>query len=287
MEKTFWGTTLLVFLGLLLDTKKQIIGIPVDKLKKALNWIEYFLQRKKATVLEFQKLCGTLNFLCRCLVPGRAFLRRLYLDSTGTKLKPHHHVKVSIENKKDLLVWKQFLLQPEAYSHPFMDSIVLNAVEIDMFSDASRNFNLGFGAYCGSEWSWGQWNYDFCTKVDPSIEYLELFAVLIAVLNWDKLFENRRIVLFCDNEAVVHMINNSSSKCKNCMVLIRLLVAEGLRWNMRIFAKHVRTQDNGKADALSRLDFTRFERLAAGMMNDKPTPVPTEIWPMEKIWNLS
>ena len=104
LEKTFWGTTLLTFLGLLLDTERQLICIPLDKLIKATNWVTFFLHRKKnkATVLEFQKLCGILNFLCRCVVPGRAFLRRLYV--TNAKLKPHHHVKITEENKLDLRV---------------------------------------------------------------------------------------------------------------------------------------------------------------------------------------
>ena len=54
------------------------------------------------------------------------------------------------------------------------------------------------------------------------------------------------------------MINNSSSKCKNCMVLIRILTAESILRNSRIFAKHVGTKNNGKGDALSRLDMSRF-----------------------------
>ena len=64
LEKTFWGTNVLTFLGMLLDTNRQLICIPVDKLEKARNWVEYFLNKKnrKATVLEFQKLCGILNF---------------------------------------------------------------------------------------------------------------------------------------------------------------------------------------------------------------------------------
>ena len=32
---------------------------------------------------------------------------------------------------------------------------------LDIYSDASGNFSLGFGAYCKNEWTWGQWNADF------------------------------------------------------------------------------------------------------------------------------
>ena len=138
LEKTYWGTTCLTFLGMLLDTHRQIVGIPMDKLIKAINWIDYFLNKKnkKATVLEFQKLCGILNFLCRCIVPGRAFLRRLYLKETtiGKKLLPHHHVRITEENRLDLLVWKGFLTSGSGanFFRPFIDSIPLIADQLDM-----------------------------------------------------------------------------------------------------------------------------------------------------------
>ena len=93
LEKTFWGCTILTFLGLLLDSESQTICIPMDKVIKALDMVEFFLNKKnkKATVLQFQKLCGSLNFLCRCVVPGRCFLRRIYAVAVGNNLKPHHH----------------------------------------------------------------------------------------------------------------------------------------------------------------------------------------------------
>ena len=109
LEKTYWGTTRLTFLGLLLNTVRQVICILLDKLLKAIGWIDFFLNKrnKKATVLEFQKLCGTLNFLCRCIVPGRAFLRRLYVNGHDNKQKvllPHHHIKITEEHRLDLLI---------------------------------------------------------------------------------------------------------------------------------------------------------------------------------------
>ena len=260
----------------------------MDKLIKVSNWVNYFLNKKnkKATVLEFQKLCGTLNFLYKCIVPGRAFLRRLHVsgpDNGGKTLKPHHHVKITEEHRLDLEVWRAFLTTPECLYRPFMEAVALNAIEIDMYSDASGNFKLGFGAYCGPEWVYGQWDEGFCNQVTPSIEYLELFALLVAVMKWIRLFANKRIILFCDNESVVHKINKSTSKCKNCVVLMRLLVAVSITRNVRVFSRHVRTPDNGKADALSRLDLKRFTTLAGGSMNEHPSEIPMEIWPFSKI----
>ena len=165
IEKTFWGSTLMTFLGLLLDSEKEIVCVPLEKLNKALEMIDYFLDRtrKKATVKQFQKLCGYLNFLCRAIVPGRAFVRHLYAINSN-KLKAHHHVRITQENRLDLMIWKQFLNSQDAYCRPFMDFVLVDAIQIDMYSDASRNFVLGFGAYCGTEWSYGKWNYDFMVK---------------------------------------------------------------------------------------------------------------------------
>ena len=125
---------------------------------------------------------------------------------------------MSQENKLDLKVWEKFLTYPDMFSKPFIDATEVSALELDMYSDASGNHNLGMGAHCGPEWAVLKWDCEFMKRNEPSIEYLELFTVTVAVLNWIKLFPNRRVVLFCDNESVVHMINSSSS-CRNCMYL--------------------------------------------------------------------
>ena len=285
LEKTFWHSTLLTFLGLLLDTEKQLVCVPLEKLEKASNQIDRLLSKKKAKVLDIQKVCGLLNFLCRCVVPGRVFLRRLYASTNNHNLKPHHHIKLTEEHKLDLVIWKQFLEHPQIVARPFMDfnTAVLTLVDIDMYSDASRNFKLGFGAYCGTEWTYGQWDARFMEICQPSIEYLELFGVAVAILNWIKLFKNKRIILHCDNEAVVHMINNTSAKCKHCMILLRLIVLETMVHNVKVTAHHVGTKANGKADALSRLDMKRFRSLD-DRMNRLPTQIPEELWPIKKIW---
>ena len=122
-----------------------------------------------------------LNFLCRAIVPGRAFTRYLYAHTAGAKLKPHHHVKVTGEMKADLQVWLQFLQCPEVFSQPFIDYLPVTVQDLDWTSDASRNFNLGFGGICGNSWFIGRWD-DYVAEVEPSIEYLELFAITVAIL---------------------------------------------------------------------------------------------------------
>ena len=231
--KVCWGSTCLTFLGMLLNTEDQSISIPFEKIQKALKWIEYFLNKinKKATVKEFQKLTGTLNFLCKGIVPGRAFTRRLYAGYSS-KLLPDHHIRITAENRMDLQVWREFILSPHIFNRPFMDMAKHNAEKLDIYSDASGGLNKGFGAYCRKNWIARKWDSKFMTIYKPSIQYLELYAVTVAVLLWIRNFSNRRIILFCDNESVCKMINNSTSGCKNCMVLIRFIIFESMIRNV-------------------------------------------------------
>ena len=104
LEKTFWATTKLTFLGLLIDTINQCVCIPIGKVQKAVNLISCVLQKssKKVTLNQLQKICGFLNFLGRCVVPGRAFTRRLYAYMASDKPKPFHYIRITSEMRSDL-----------------------------------------------------------------------------------------------------------------------------------------------------------------------------------------
>ena len=293
MDKTHWGTTKLVFLGLLINSEAQMVFLPMEKIIKGRDIISQVLNRKsrKITIKQLQQICGFLNFLGRAIIPGRAFTRRLYSYTSmkGDKLKPHHHVKITQEMKLDFEMWNIFIHHQSVFARPFADfsKTSFTSVLVDMYSDAAKSEILGMGATCGISWCYQQWDASFIKQRNPSIEYLELYAVLVGVVLWIERFKNTRITLFCDNRSVVDMINSSSSTCKNCMVLIRLLVLKGLTKNVRISAKHVLGCDNYFSDALSRMDIKRFLRLQAlhGKTFEKtPTPIPQKLWPMESIW---
>ena len=288
LEKTFWGSNKLTFLGLLIDTINQCVCIPMDKLGKAIKLIESILDKKskKITLNQLQKVCGFLNFLGRCIISGRAFTRKLYHYTANDKLKPHHHLRVNNEMRDDLTMWLTFLKHPSVFCRPFLDfSKIIVADEIEMYSDASGR--IGMGAICGESWMQQQWPQVFIEECQPSIEYFKLYAVTAAVLAWIHRFKNSRIVLFCDNRSVVDMINVTSTSCKNCMVLIRIIVLKGLMENVRIFAKHVEGSKNVLADSLSRNKRQTFYHHCSKLgkkVEPVGTSVPVAIWPIEKIW---
>ena len=194
---------------------------------------------------------------------------------------------------QDCKVWLQFLVQAESVRlcRPFLDFSDKDSSRIlNFYSDASKNPELGMGAVFDNKWMMIPWLSKFIEQVNPSIEYLELYAVTAALLKWrrDHKLNNARVTIFCDNESVLHMINKLGSTCCQCMKLIRLIAMESIIWNRKVKVKHVRSGDNILADSLSRLNLEKFWSNISRPMNETgDTLEGLIIWPMDKFWNMS
>lgn len=113
---------------------------------------------------------------------------------------------------------------------------------------------------------------------------MELYALTVGILLFADRFQHKRIVIFCDNQSVIGMINNSSSTCKRCMILIRIITLVSIKLNVRIFARYVESAKNSLADALSRNDLKRFWELAPKHTERLPRSLPIFCWPVPKNW---
>ena len=144
------------------------------------------------------------------------------------------------------------------------------------------------GAVFRNNWIVGACGEDFVIKVNPCIEFLELFALYAALVTWGKHPDlcHTRIVIFCDNKSVRDMVNSLVSHCKPCMKILRLIALDGIKYNHRVYVKYVKSKENILADALSRFEFKKFWRNAPKTMNRFPDEIPEHIWPVDKIWNL-
>lgn len=269
-DKTVWGQQEIVFLGLLLNTMLQIVSIPENKRQKAMDALDRVLRAKKVKVIELQKLTGLLNFLSQAIVPGRTFTRRMYAKYKS--LKQHHHVRVDRELLADCALWQEFLKNPVNVSRPFLDFLPAKGVEtLVLASDASLNKSLGFGGHftrvkdTGLQTSWfsQKWPRNFIDQSQCLIEVAELYGVCMAVTIWIDELQGRRVVVWCDNQAVVQMVNKSSSSCKRCMFLLRHLTLLCMSKSCRVFCRYVSTKQNWRADLLSRMGVRSFRHRMA------------------------
>ena len=158
---------------------------------------------------------------------------------------------------------------------------------LDFYTDVAKGKSLGIGGIFRKNWYFAQWEPGYIERYDPSIEYLELLGICVAYFTWGHLLRNQRIILFCDNQAVVTMINNTTAKCQNCMILIRMLILRSLWNNTRIFCRWVAGRDNTRSDLLSRQKIQQFkDHCQENNIRIKPTPaeLPHELWPASKLW---
>lgn len=50
VEKTKWGSTIIVFLGILLDRERLLLSLPLEKQQKAVNLLKEVTNKKKVHV---------------------------------------------------------------------------------------------------------------------------------------------------------------------------------------------------------------------------------------------
>ena len=204
------------------------------------------------------------------------------------KYKQHHHVSLDGEFKADCQIWIEFFQGELAtvVNRPMVDILgqLRTSKDIQYSLDASASAKQGFGYGCVLNYCWiqGNWNPEFILAEKPSIEYLELFALCMGIRTWEDSIEltNCQVAIFCDNIAVVHMINSMTSGCANCMFLICLLALNNLKFNRRLSARYISMKDNF---ALSRGQLSRFRKLRP-YMRMHADPPSTVIWAPEKVW---
>ena len=119
---------------------------------------------------------------------------------------------------------------------------------------------MGLGGYFKGQWFQGRWPHHLLLNREwgISIEWQELFPIVVACTIWHPHFAGKRLQLWCDNELVVAIINSGHSKVPRIMDLLRALIIISMKHNFFIRARHVPGVHNVIADALSRFQEARF-----------------------------
>ncbi len=263
-EKCVSPCKCLVYLGLEIDVVKMCVLLPVDKVQRCVQLITALMVKKKALVKEVQALCGLLQFACRAVVPGRAFLRRLY-DATRRVSNPKFYIRISAEMKEDLAVWLNFLSSHNGRS--MFLAHLLRSHDFTIVSDASQS--VGFGAICGDLWICGPWPAQWRMH---AITVLEFGPILFALATWAPFFSNKSVHVKTDNLALVSIINKQTSQDPKIMFLTRKMVGLLLKYNIYFTASHIDGEANAKADALSRGRIALFQ-----ILHPSAAPLPSAI----------
>ena len=269
-DKVDGPSTTIPFLGITLDSVQLEARLPPDKLTRIKQELQTWSTKETTSKRELLSLIGTLSFAAKVIPPGRTFLRRMIdLASTETNLKST--ITLDDSFKLDLAWWRSFIASWNGRS--FLSSPKwLPNTSLNLFTDSSGC--IGYGAYYQYHWFQGTWN---SSQLAMSIQWKELYPIVLAAATWGPYWSKRRILFLCDNQAVVSILQSGTSRSTEIMSLVRSLHLCAARYNFSHFAKHVPGVDNSIADSLSRYNMQVFKRLApdADPLPITPAPLPS------------
>jgi hypothetical protein len=169
---------------------------------------------------------------------------------------------------KDISWWLKFVHAWNGTSVFLEDNWTLSSV-LCFAADAS---NAGMGAVYLKHW----WSAPFNpAHLKLPIAWRELFAIIVSCRIWGHAWSTKRVLIECDNQTIVHSVNNGSSKNPNIMSLIRDLFFIGSYFTFDIRLKHLPGVRNVGPDLLSRLKIIQFKQTFPGA-NANPTPIPPD-----------
>ena len=148
-------------------------------------------------------------------------------------------------------MWKMFLANWNGRSF-FLESSSTPTADLELYTDAAGS--IGFGGYLQGKWFQGHWppHMRLSREQGISIEWQELFPIVVACSIWHPFLAGKRLQFWCDNQSVVSIINSGHSKVPRIMELVRKLVLLSMQHNFLVRARHVPGVSNEVADALSR-----------------------------------
>ena len=96
LEKVEGPSTVLPFLGIVLDTTRMEARLPDEKLTRLKEEVSLWINRTDAKKREILSLVGSLQHATKVVRYGRAFVSRMY--ATAAKLrKLHFHTRLNVE----------------------------------------------------------------------------------------------------------------------------------------------------------------------------------------------
>ena len=203
----------------MIDTIQMVVRIPKDKMQDITLILITIIHKRKATAAELESLARKLNFVTKVVLAGRSFTKRVYKNFQG--IPKHRHIDLKQLVLTELWMWKLFLIHFRGWK-PIIHPSVQKSQTVELFADASGNFNFGWGAWLPHVGAWmqAQWDVDFFNKFNPSIDFLELYALLARVVTWVPHLTNCTMLFHADNTPTVHaLINKSSDSCQMMILL--------------------------------------------------------------------
>ena len=233
-------------LGVIIDTEQMTISVTDERMTEIAELLAKWRRKKVCRKKELQSLIGKLCFICKCIRQSRVFLNRLLAVLRSVDWTTTDRVTLSEDFHKELRWWSTFMASFNGVG--FIPSPIWSEPDVAMATDSCLS---GCGGICANEYFHTQFPSKILNQGFP-IHKLEFLAVLVGARTWGHLFGGQKMVMYCDNMAVVEVINSSKTRdafMATCLRELWLVVAKN-KFELR--AIHLPGEENRVADWLSR-----------------------------------
>lgn len=253
MDKACPPSTIMVFLGILFDTIRMTMEVTPDRLRDIKVELIRWMNKEVATLRQVQSLVGKLNFCASVVRAGRLFFSRIL--SFMKTLSDRGYRPITAEVRADLKWWIKFM----------EDFNGVTAIPEVFWSKPDLVFSTDACLKCAGGWSpaatSGRVDNQFFSvrfpewiKSDPlvSINELEALSLLVGIKIWGSYCVGKKILVFCDNQATVHIVNSGRAANAFAQSVMRELHFWAAKFQCQVRAVFIGTQENRMADLASR-----------------------------------
>ena len=264
-HKTVHPCTELTFLGYQIDSVRMLVSIPKEKIDSYSVDIRKLMETSSTTLREIKSLIGKLQFVVNVITAGRCFIRRL-INLTVGKRHPAQRIIIDETIREDLSMWLNFFRNYNG-KNLIQHQFVTNSIALHFYTDSCKS---GYGGTFGRKYICGLfpeawYQYD--------IQILELYPIYVLLHLFAKDLANSSVEFYCDNLAVVQIMNKQTSRSPTIMRLLRPMICTMLKFNISFKSVHIPGIYNNLCDALSRSQVTESLLRTHGL-ECHPTPLP-------------
>ena len=255
-EKYHPPSTSMPYLGVQFDSERMTMSIPPDKLQELREDVNLWTRKTTSTKKTLQQLLGKLFWVSKCVKFSRTFMCRLLLQLRAMNQYPENKkIKLTEDCKLDIKWWDRYLRRFNGVELMYPDDPLLidldDALELDVLVNCGDAQMWGGGSYYQDEY----WSQPFPLWLrDPQIpiHVKEFFVVLASAWLWGDKWKGNIVYIYCDNDAVVEVLDKEKPKDEKMMTLLRefmyIVCVKGFTPTFR----KVGTKENFVADHISR-----------------------------------
>ena len=244
-EKATPPKTRMVFLGIQVDSVEFTLSLCDEKMKDLEQVLLSWKEKESATLKEIQSLVGVLSFASGVIPEGRLFFSRI-LEFMKSSYKKAGRNKIPESLQKDVKWW--LAVAPTLNGEKEFESDTWLHPDCLLHTDACLT---GVGGYMNGLYFHHEIPNNI-QEVAVGSNHCEIYGILVAVKAWSKWFQNKNILIYCDNKSSVDILSTGRSACVFSQSVLREIRFWSCEANCKIRGVHLPGEKNEIADALSR-----------------------------------